>query len=899
MPTNAPLDWKDIKTSAAKFSLRFKNAEKEESYKQLFWSEFLAMFGIDSIQVGMFEQFVRKLGNSAGEIDYFWPGKVIIEHKSAGKNLEKALDQALEYMLGIEKKDLPRYIIVSDFKRIRLIDLVDRRDDTIKLEDLADNVEMFGFLAGYNKKRIEGQHPVNVKAAEIMGRLYDELKESNYPPDSLDILMVRLVFCLFAEDADVFDRSIFSAYLAFHTNDDGTGMAGALTEIFSVLDTPLESRQKTMSKELMNFPYVNGGLFAKQIPGPSFNREMRDILLEASKLDWKFISPAIFGSLFQCIMDPSKRRELGAHYTSEENILRVINPLFMNDLRNEFEISKGNKKALQTLWDRISHIRIMDPACGCGNFLIISYREMRRLEMDILDSLYGTQNILDESHLHIDHYYGIEIGEFASMVANLSIILMDHLMNMEMRNRFGLYRDILPLKEKANIVCANSLQIDWKELVNPSDLTYIVGNPPFLGYGLQTKEQKEEMLSIFVDEAGKPLKTAGKMDYVCAWYRKSAEYIAGTDIRVALVSTNSITQGEQVAYLWGHLLRMFDICIDFAYRTFKWSNEARGVAAVHCVIIGFSRSNNRTKRIYDGTETRVATNISPYLVDAPNVIVESSKDVLCDAPSMMTGNRPADGGHLIIEDKDKEEFISKDPKSKQFIRPLIGSEEFINKKKRWCLWLKDVLPQDLKTCPEVMKRIQKCKEDRESSPDAGRRKLANTPSLFREQFECSHDYVVIPAVSSEKRQYVPIGYVDRDVICTNLILMVPDATKYHFAILTSRMHMVWMRYVCGRLKSDYRYSRDIVYNTFPWPNATEEQKTIIERLAQEILDTRSRYPDSSYADLYDPLTMPEDLRKAHETLDKEVDRLYKSKGFEDDNERISQLFELYKNLIQR
>ncbi len=317
MPTNAPLDWKDIKTSAAKFSLRFKNAEKEESYKQLFWSEFLAMFGIDSIQVGMFEQFVRKLGNSAGEIDYFWPGKVIIEHKSAGKNLEKALDQALEYMLGIEKKDLPRYIIVSDFKRIRLIDLVDRRDDTIKLEDLADNVEMFGFLAGYNKKRIEGQHPVNVKAAEIMGRLYDELKESNYPPDSLDILMVRLVFCLFAEDADVFDRSIFSAYLAFHTNDDGTGMAGALTEIFSVLDTPLESRQKAMSKELMNFPYVNGGLFAKQIPGPSFNREMRDILLEASKLDWKFISPAIFGSLFHCIMHPSKRRELGAHYTSE------------------------------------------------------------------------------------------------------------------------------------------------------------------------------------------------------------------------------------------------------------------------------------------------------------------------------------------------------------------------------------------------------------------------------------------------------------------------------------------------------------------------------------------------------------------------------------------------------
>jgi len=443
---NAPLDWKDIKNSAAKFSIRFKDAKKEESYKQTFWNEFFQMFGIDAIEVGMYEQFVKKFDNHTGEIDYFWPGKLIIEHKSAGKDLEAAYNQAMDYILGIvDRKLWPRYIIVSDFKRIRLIDIVDHHDDTILLSDLVNHIEKFGFLAGYNNTRIEGQHPVNVKAAEVMGKLYDLLKESNYPEEDLDTLLIRLVFCMFAEDADIFDKNIFSAYLAFHTNEDGAGMAGALTEIFSVLDTPLENRQKTMSDELRNFPYVNGGLFSKQIPAPAFDREMRDILFEASRLDWKFISPAIFGSLFQCIMDPSKRRELGAHYTSEENILKLINPLFMDDLRHEFQIAKGNKKALRQLWDKMSNIRILDPACGCGNFLIISYREMRLLEMDLLKELYGNQMVLDESHLYVDHYYGIEIGEFASMVANLSIILMDHLMNLEMRNRFGQSRDIIPL----------------------------------------------------------------------------------------------------------------------------------------------------------------------------------------------------------------------------------------------------------------------------------------------------------------------------------------------------------------------------------------------------------------------------------------------------------------------
>ncbi|MBE6520734.1 MAG: class I SAM-dependent DNA methyltransferase [Thermoplasmata archaeon] len=894
---SAPLDWKDIKTSAAKFSIRFKNAEKEESYKQIFWSEFLAMFGIDSIQVGMFEQFVRKIGNDAGEIDYFWPGKVIIEHKSAGKNLEKALDQALDYMLGIEKKELPRYIIVSDFKRIRLIDLVDHRDDTIKLEELADNVELFGFLAGYNKKRIEGQHPVNVKAAEVMGRLYDELKESNYPQDSLDILMVRLVFCLFAEDADVFDKNIFSAYLAFHTNDDGSGMAGALTEIFSVLNTPLESRQKAMSDELRNFPYVNGGLFAKQIPAPAFNREMRDILLGASKLDWKYISPAIFGSLFQYIMDPSMRRELGAHYTSEENILKLINPLFMDELREELEIARGNKKALRALWDKISEIRILDPACGCGNFLIISYREMRRLEMEIFDQLYEKLRIFDESHLHIDHYYGIEIGEFPSMVANLSIILMDHLMNTEMRNRFGQSRDILPLREKANIICANSLRYDWKELVDPSILSYIVGNPPFVGSKLQSKEQKMEMLPLFD-------KKAGSMDYVSAWYVKAADYMqSNKDVKAAFVSTSSITQGEQVEPLWGPLFKK-GIIINFAYLPFKWNNEAKGVAAVHVVIVSFSYNTSKYT-IFKHSEGLTGTpiprsvcHINAYLAEGPDIFLEDRSLPLCDAPVFKIGNKPIDNGHYLFTEEEKEQFVHEEPESAPYFKRWYGAEEYLHDKKRYCLWLARCPKEKLRTMPKCMQRVKAVSEYRRSSKSPGTQKIADTPLRFHVENFPEGDYLVVPEVSSENRDYIPIGFMTPEVLCSNKLRLATGVTLYHFGIMTSRMHMVWVNYVCGRLKSDYDYSIRIVYNNYPWPEPNPKQEEQIAELSKKILEARSNHPELSLAKLYDPLLMPEDLIEAHHNLDRAVDRIYKSSGFKDDGERIAWLFELYNDLAR-
>ena len=896
MPSNnAPLDWKDIKNSAAKFSIRFKDAKKEESYKQTFWNEFFQMFGIDAIEVGMYEQFVKKFDNHTGEIDYFWPGKLIIEHKSAGKDLDAAYDQAMDYILGIEDRKLwPRYIIVSDFKHIRLIDIVEHTDDTILLSVLVDNIERFGFLAGYNNMRIEGQHPVNVKAAEVMGRLYDLLKESNYPADDLDILLVRLVFCMFAEDAEIFEKNIFSTYLTFHTNEDGAGMAGALTEIFYVLNTPLENRQTTMSSELRNFPYVNGGLFAKQIQGPSFDRQMRDILFEASKLDWKYISPAIFGSLFQCIMDPSKRRELGAHYTSEENILKLINPLFMDDLRHEFQVAKGNKRALRALWDKMSNIRILDPACGCGNFLIISYRELRLLEMDILKELYGNQMVLDESHLYVDRFYGIEIGEFPSMVANLSIILMDHLMNMEMRNRFGQCRDILPLKEKANIICANSLQYDWTQLVSPDILTYIVGNPPFVGAKIQTDGQRAEMLPFFE-------KNAGIMDYVAAWYVKASDMMfLNPAIRSAFVSTNSITQGEQVEPLWKPL---FDkgIRINYAYHTFKWSNEAKGVAAVHVIIIGFSFVETKPKLFNitdEGTESKDCNHINAYLVDSPDIFLNKRSKPLSNVPPIETGSQPIDDGNYLFTKDEMEEFIKKEPKSEQYFRKWIGSKEFINGDLRYCLWLGECEPSELRSMPECMKRVEAVRQYRLSSNRKQTKECASRPTHFYIENIPVSDYLVIPEVSSERRFYVPVGFMHSDVLPSNLVKIMPNATLYHFGIITSRMHMVWMRHVCGRLEMRYRYSVGVVYNNFPWPTQSEERIKQIEVAAQAVIDARSNHPESSLADLYDPLTMPEDLIKAHSKLDQTVDRAYSVNGFSNDDERISLLFSLYQQVIE-
>ncbi len=890
---DAPLDWKDIRNSAARFILRFKDAKKEESYKQLFWSDFLGMFGVDSIQVGMFEYYVKKLGTKSGEIDYFWPGKVLIEHKSSGKDLDDAMDQAMDYLMGIEKKEeLPRYIIVSDFKRIRLMDLVEHKDETIKLQELPDNIEMFGFLAGYSDKRIEGQHPVNIKAAEVMGELYDLLKASGYPAEDLDTLLIRLVFCLFAEDADIFEKNVFTSYLSFHSNEDGSGMSGCLSDIFSVLNTPFESRQKTLSSALLEFPYVNGGLFSKTIASPQFDREMRGCLIGAAKLDWKFISPAIFGSLFQSIMDPKMRRELGAHYTSEENILKLINALFMDDLRKEFETIKGNKKKLREFWDKISAIRVMDPACGCGNFLIISYREMRKLEMDLLDSLYNGQMILDESHLYIDHFYGIEIGEFASMVANMSIILMDHLMNLEMRKRFGQCRNIIPLKEKANIVCANSLRIDWKSLVSPTDLTYIVGNPPFVGTAYQNKEQKEEMGLVFPDNPH-----VGSIDYVSCWYKKSLDYIQGTGIQCGLVSTNSITQGQQVEALWGYLFDKYDFKINFAFRTFKWNNEAKANAGVHVVIIGFTSIHEGKSKLYmENGSVLYVENITPYLTPGVTTIIHPRSVPMCEVPRMMRGSQPTDGGNLILEYNEKEELERREPKVSPYIRQYMMGDELISGKPRYCLWLLDCPSEELKEMKLVCERIAEVRAFRLSSKKEATRKKASRPHLFDEIKQPCEDFIALPKVSSENRQYVPMAYLSSDVIVGDKIYLVPGGTLYHFGVMISGMHMAWMRAVCGRLESRYSYSNKIVYNTFVWPECDLDTKHKIENAAQAVLDARSKHPTMSLGSMYD-FPMPDDLLDAHLKLDQTVDVAYCGHKLAGDSERLEILFDLYARRI--
>ena len=895
MSENSRLDWKDIKISAAKFALRFKNVKKEASYKQIFWSEFLQMFGVDIIQVGAFEYYVKKLGNHAGEIDYFWPGKVIIEHKSSGKDLDNAMDQAMDYLMGIQKREeLPRYIIVSDFKRIRLMDLVDHRDTTILLKDLPDNVEMFGFLAGYSDKRIEGQHPVNVKAAEVMGELYDVLKESGYPEDDLDLLLIRIVFCMFAEDADIFEKESFSSYLAFHTGEDGSGMGAAINEIFAVLNTPYENRQSAMSAELQKFPYVNGGLFARTLATPMFDRDMRERFFKASHLDWRFISPAIFGSLFQSIMDPQKRRELGAHYTSEENILKAINPLFMDELRSEFNKIKGNPKELRKFWDKLSDIKILDPACGCGNFLIISYREMRRLEMDVLDAIYKGQMIFDESHLFIDHYYGIEIGEFASMVANLSMILMDHLMNMEMRKRFGRCRDIIPLKEKANIICANSLTMDWSELVKPTCLSFIVGNPPFIGASMMSDVQKKEAVAIF----GK-IKLSNSIDYVGAWYCKAAQFIQNTKIRCAFVSTNSICQGEQVGALWGMLIHDYGIKIDFAYRTFKWSNEAKGKAAVHCIIVAFSTKEVLTRKFII-TEKEVrhdVAEINPYLIEGPPIIVESRSTPLCDVPRMTKGNQASDGKNLVFGEFERDAMIADNPGIEKYIRTFIGAREYINGGAKYCIWIKDE-DRDWVKYPEIIKRVEKVRSFRMNSSAKPTRDKAEVPYKFFSVVQPIEEFIVIPRVSSENREYIPMGLFDPETIASDELSIVHGNDLYYLGILTSKIHMDWMRTVAGRLKSDYRYSGSVVYNTFPWPDASDEEKNHIRQLSQNILSIRNKYPNEKLATLYNINTMPLDLKKAHAELDQAVCKIY---GFDPDDEYewVSLLLKKYDKMINK
>ena len=918
-------------SAALQFQANWTNRGYEKGESQQFWLDLLSnVFGIQDI--GNFITFEGqvKLSHTSFIDGYIPSTKVLIEQKGSHIDLSKPIpqsdgslltpfQQAKRYAAELPYSQRPRWIVVCNFRSWYVYDMEQPNGEpqVILLENFHKEYHRLTFLVQTGNTHLNRELEVSKEAGEIIGVIYDRLLAQYLDPTSpetlhsLNMLCVRLVFCLYAEDAGIFGRKQqFGDYIK---DTPAPQLRRALLNLFEVLDTPLDERDPYLEPELAAFPYVNGGLFTLQDKSiPQFTDELRDLLLgkASDDFDWSEISPTIFGAIFESTLNPETRRSGGMHYTSIENIHKVIDPLFLNDLRAELDTilaisqEKRRNQALRDYQQRLASLRFLDPACGSGNFLTETFLSLRRLENECLKALLNDQAALDffddRIFVNIHQFYGIEINDFAATVAKTALWIAESQMVNETAKILARDIDFLPLKSYSNIIEGNALTLDWNTVCPASQLSYIIGNPPFVGYSLQSKEQKEELLSVFVDEKGKPYKTAGKIDYVAGWYYKAAQMMQGTTIQAALVSTNSITQGEQVASIWKPLKDLFNLQINFAYQTFRWDSEASLKAHVHCVIVGFSCYNtNKPKTIYtSGEQTIAAENINGYLVNADDIFVESRNKSLCDIPEMITGNRPADGGHLIIEAADYEDFVSKEPQAKQYIKKLLGSVEFINNKERYCLWLKNVSPAELRRLPLVLERINKCRNDRLSSPDKGRQRLADTPHLFRETNN-PDNFIVVPKVSSENRRYIPLGFLDESTIASDLLFIIPDATLYHFGILTSNVHMAWMRVVCGRLKSDYRYSKDIVYNNFPWPTITPEQEAEISRTAQAILDARNLYPDCSLADLYDEVTMPVELRRAHQANDKAVMRAYGLPVTTSESDTVAHLFKLYEELTKK
>ena len=914
-----------------KFINTWRNRGDEKQDKDTFWLSLLRnIYDVDDPSNYIeFEKPVQ-LSHQSYIDAYISTTKVLIEQKSAGVDLRKGqlqsdgsmlspFQQARRYAGYLPHELNPRWIVVCNFNEFQIHDMNRPNDDPqiVKLEDLEKEYHRMNFLVDTDDENTKRELQVSIDAGRIVGELYDALlKQYNNPEDPetlkhLNMLCVRLVFCLYAEDAGVFGHhGMFHDYLKNYAIKD---VRRALLDLFEILDTPEKDRDPYLDEDLLAFPYVNGGLFSdRSVVVPRLDEHIVDLILQraSADFDWSAISPTIFGAVFESTLNPETRRSGGMHYTSIENIHKVIDPLFLDDLRQEFKeiqevtVTNTRKQQLRKFQDKLANLTFLDPACGSGNFLTETYLSLRRMENDVLRSLSDQISLFGDSKnpikVSINQFYGIEINDFAVTVARTALWIAESQMLKQTEDIIHTQIDFLPLKSYVNITEANALRINWEDVVSKDTLNYIMGNPPFVGYSLQSKEQKEDIRSIYIDEKGKPYKTAGKIDYVAGWYFKSAQLMQNTIIRTAFVSTNSITQGEQVAGVWKPIYDRFHVHIDFAHRTFRWDSEANDIAHVHCVIIGFSVAKNpKEKKLYLNNNVVKSTNsINFYLIDGPNVFIRSRSKPICNVPVMTTGNRPADGGHLIIENKDYDYFITKEPQAKKYIKKLVGSAEFINNKKRWCLWLVDANISEVRKMPLVLERINACREDRLNSPDKGRQKLANTPMLFRETANPS-SYIIVPRVSSERRRYIPLGFLDKNTIPTDSATIISDATVYHFGILTSNIHMSWMRAVAGRLKSDYRYSKDIVYNNFPWPNPTDAQRTKIEQTAQAILDARALYPDASLADLYDEATMPPELRKAHQNNDRAVMQTY---GFDvktmTESECVAELMKMYQALTE-
>lgn len=895
--------WNEIRKAATAFSKRWKGAYDEKSQAQSFLKEFFEVFGVDTVQQATFEHRVKFSDGSQGFVDCFWPSTILVEMKSKGKDLDAAFGQAMDYVRALpDQSTLPRAIVVSDFQTFRFYDLTkDAQLTTFKLADLRKYVTLFGYMIGGESEEIREQDPVNRKAAEKMAKLHDALKAIGYQGRELEVYLVRLLFCLFAEDTSIFKVDQFSNFIREKTAPDGSDLAIRIAELFQVLNTPPEKRLATRDEAVAAFPYVNGNLFGDQLQIPAFSAAMRTALLECGALDWSKISPAIFGAMFQGVMDETKRHDLGAHYTSEENILKVIRPLFLDRLREDFDTiclltGPSKRVKLEAFHSRIAALKFLDPACGCGNFLLIAYRELRRLEMDVLEELHKDDPgmVLDVSTLckvNVSQFYGIEIEQFPAEIAKVALWLMDHLCNLEVADRFGQYFARIPIKASPHIVCANALTTDWATL-SPS-FDYIFGNPPFLGKKEQGVGQKADMQKVFALK-----KPSSVLDFVTAWYKKAVDFTEGTPTECAFVSTNSICQGEHIPAFWNPYILPRNIHINFAHQTFKWSNEAKGKAAVHCVIVGFAFVNRKDKRLFvydkpDGQpkETHVKR-INPYLYDAVDPYTER-RDKPVNAPlPMCYGNIPLDWGTLMLTAEERAQFIASDSRSEPLIKHCLGGDELLNGGDRYCLWLVDFAPSLLKSLPLVSARVEACREKRLASKDAGARKLGEErPYQFRD-LNNPDTAIVIPKVSSERRKYVPLGFIDKSTVTTGTVLIVPNGTLYMFGVLSSAFHMAWLRAVGGRMKSDLQYSKDLVYNNFIWPTVSDEARKTIETAAQGVLDARAAHPGQTLADLYDPLYMPPDLLKAHQHLDALVDKAY-GKKFANDAERVAHLFDLY------
>ncbi len=906
---NMAISYNEIRARLALFSDKWAEACDEDAEAKSFWDDLFNCYGTNRRQVAKYEVPIAKLDGNKGFIDVLWKGKLIVEHKSRGKDLKAAKVQAEDYMERLKPAERPRFLVTCDFHRFQVYDLHTGHEEHFTLGELPEKAETLGFLGGYEPKRPCHEAPVNIEAVERLGKLYDSMKAGGYPDHDLQAFLVRVLFCLFAEDTGIFEPDSFTDIILDRTSEDGSDLGIRLAQVFETLDAEKGRRQKALDESIAGLPYVNGRLFAGHLALAATDSKMRSALIACTEFDWAKISPAIFGSLFQGVMEAAERRAAGAHYTGEENILKVIKPLFLDALRAEFAAIKtgpqrGREQKQEAFHEKLSKLKFFDPACGCGNFLIITYRELRRLEIEVLKELHPSgQGILDVSllsKLDVDQFSGIEIDEFPAQIARVALWLIDHVMNVELGYAFGQAITRLPLTKSANIVHGNALRVDWKTVISPEECSYVLGNPPFVGHHYQSPEQKQDQSSVLSEIQGN-----GVLDFVTNWYVSASQFIQGTRIPVAFVSTNSITQGEQAGLLWNHLFHRYGIKILFAHRTFAWESEARGRAHVHVVIIGFGAFDSPNKTIYDyetvtSTPTTIAVaNISPYLVSGPNTALSNKSDPICQVAPMRWGSKATDGGHFVFTTEEKAAFLAKEPASEKWFRPYYCAEDFIHGEGRWCLWLQNIDPNELKLLPETKNRVEQVRAFRAKSKAEATRKYAQYPTLFRQIAQPDSDYLLIPRVSSERRTYIPIGFVSRDAIAGD-VQIVANASHFDFGVLTSEIHMAWVRVVCGRLESRLRYGKDIVYNNFPWPAPTTEQRTKVEFFAKAVLDARAAYlPPAgkcNLSDLYDPNTMPPDLAKAHASLDRAVEKCYRAQPFLNDRERVEFLFHLYEQI---